>query len=129
VSNIDLWRSSRFLSILILIPLALLACGNQPGVVEGTVIQADGGEPPAQAEVVVYELQKAQGDSQLDVFQKGAALQREPIAEDGSYRLSLDPGSYIVQVWAGNIPLGDRLVEIRAGRKVRVDFQVASPAP
>ena len=129
MDKIDRWQIGRLLLSLMLLSLALLACGDRPGVVEGTVTQAEDGQALAQAEVVVYELQRAQGDSQLDVFQKGAALQREPLAEDGSYRISLAPGSYIVQVWAGDTPLGDRLVEIRAGRKVQADFEVTSPAP
>lgn len=127
--EIDPWQIGRRLLSLILLSLALVACGNRPGVVEGTVTQAEGGEALIQAEIVVYELQRAQGDSQMDVFQKGAALQRGPIPEDGSYRFSLAPGSYIIQVWAGDTPLGDRLVEIKAGRKITVDFEVTPPSP
>jgi hypothetical protein len=47
---------------------------------------------------------------------------------DGSDRLSLAPGNYIVQVWDGETRLGDRLVEVKAGRKVQVDFEVTPPA-
>ena len=127
--DIDRRQAGRLVAIWVLISLALLACSGQPGVVEGTVTQAADDEPLAQAEIVVYELQTVRGSNQLDVFQKGPALLREPVTEDGSYNLSLEPGSYIIQVWSGDAPQGDRLVEVKAGRKVQVDFEVTPPAP
>ncbi|MCL7451495.1 MAG: hypothetical protein M8467_00415 [Anaerolineae bacterium] len=127
--KIDPWKLIGLLAALFLISLSLLACGNQAGVIEGTVTQTGDGLSLDQAEILVYGLQRAEGDSQLDVFQKGDVIQREPIAEDGSYRLSLPPGSYIVQVWLGDARLGDRLVEVRAGRETKADFEVTFPNP
>jgi hypothetical protein len=129
MSKIVPWQTRRFLAALIVISLILVACGDQPGIVEGTVTQAAADEPLAQAEVIVYELQRVEGDDQLDLYQKGAALHRETIAQDGSYHLSLAPGSYIVQIWAGDAALGDRLVEVKAGRRAQVDFEVTAPSP
>jgi hypothetical protein len=117
------------LARLFLISLSLLACGTQPGALEGMVTQTGGGQALNQAEVVVYGLQRAQGASQVNVYQKGDAIHSEPIAEDGSYRLDLPPGMYVVEVRLGDTRLVDRLVEVKAGRETKADFEVTFPAP
>jgi hypothetical protein len=123
----------KTISILVLLAMAvigslgLMACGDQPGVVEGTVTQASGGEPMAQTQVVIYGTKKAEEVTGLDVYQKGPLLQKQLTDENGRFSFSLEPGSYIIQVWIQGLEVADRMVKVKAGRTTTTDFAVAVP--
>jgi hypothetical protein len=83
----------------------------------------------AQARVVVYGLSNPEGTVQIEVYQKGSVLQ-EALADDkGEYSLSLNPGAYVVEVWASGQKVANRMVKVRSGRAAVVDFKVEMPSP
>jgi hypothetical protein len=124
-------KLSRYtlLSVLIAGLLSLAACGSRPGQVAGTVTDGQSGQALAQMRIVVYGLGKAADVTNVDAYLKGDVVQEQATGEDGRYSISLDPGAYIVQVWANDQKVGDRLVKIQAGRAETADFQVEMPAP
>jgi hypothetical protein len=121
-------KNYRWLGVLLVL-LVLVSCGNRPGVVEGRVRSAQGGELAGQILVVAYELKRSEEVGQLDVFQKGVLLRKELINEAGRYAFELEPGSYVVEVWQDGLEVTDRLVEVKAGRTTTVDFEVTAPSP
>jgi hypothetical protein len=118
---------AALLVLLILLP-GLAACGNRPGLIEGSVRPAQGGELAGQILVVAYELKKSEEVGQLDVFQKGVLLRKELIDDAGRYAFELEPGSYVVEVWQDGLEVVNRLVEVKAGRTTTVDFEVPAPS-
>jgi hypothetical protein len=118
-----------FLFVLVAGLLSLAACGNRPGKVEGRVTDAQNGQALAQMRIVVYGLSESADVTNVNAYVKGGVVQEQATGEDGRYSLSLDPGAYIVQVWANDQQVGDRLVKIQPGRAETVDFQVEMPAP
>jgi hypothetical protein len=119
---------AALLVLLILLP-GLAACGNRPGVIEGSVRSAQGGELAGQILVVVYELKKSEEVGQLDVFQKGVLWRKELIDDADRYAFELEPGSYVVEVWQDGREVVDRLVEVKAGRTTTIDFEVPTSSP
>jgi hypothetical protein len=110
--------------------LGLAGCGIQrPGKITGTVSDVESGMVVAQARVVVYGLSNPEGTVQIEVYQKGSVLQ-EALADDkGEYSLSLNPGAYVVEVWASGQKVANRMVKVRSGRAAVVDFKVEMPSP
>jgi len=109
--------------------LTLGACGGREGLVAGTVTEAATGEPLAGATVAVYVIQRPAGAESLDVFTQGNLIHKVLTAADGAYSVALEPGRYVVEVWVEGYTVDKRLIELRAGRTLPLDFAVTSPAP
>jgi hypothetical protein len=121
--------SSTLLFVLVFGLLCLAGCGNRPGEIRGKVTAAPSGQAVAQAHMIVYDLTVPEGDMPVNVFVKGAVLQDVVTDANGSYSISLAPGTFIIQVWANEQQVADRLVKVGAGRVVTVDFEVDLPSP
>ena len=104
--------------------LSLAGCGNRPGTAEGTVRDAASQEAVGQAQVIVFALESLKGAGNLDVYSKGAVLEKQFTDENGNFSFSLEPGSYVIQVWVEGLEAGDRMVQIKPGRVTTVDFSV-----
>jgi hypothetical protein len=111
----------------VLSALALVGCGNQPGVLEGTITEAQTGQPVAQAQVLVYALEGVDEITHLDTYQKGDAIEQQTTAEDGAFSISLAPGRYVVSIRVGGLEVENRLVEIKSGRRTLTDLGVTLP--
>lgn len=109
--------------------LGLGACGNRQGALKGRVTNKQTGQAAAQLRVAVYGLTDIGGGSQPAIYQKGEVLQEQLTDESGGYVFSLGPGNYVVQVWASDQKVGDRMVSIKSGRTAAVDFEVELPSP
>lgn len=107
--------------------LGLAGCGNQPGVLEGTVTDAQTGQPMAQAQILVYALEGVDEITHLDTYQKGEAIEKQTTAEDGAFSLSLAPGRYVVSIRVEGLEVENRLVEIKSGRRTVADLGVTLP--
>jgi hypothetical protein len=116
-------------TLLILSASSLGACGNQPGEVRGVVTVASSGDLVTQAQVVVYQLDRAKKVTGADVFVKGSILQKQFVDDKAHYSFSLEPGSYIVEVWVEGLEVGNRMVQVKSGRASTADFQVEMPSP
>jgi hypothetical protein len=120
-------RKFAFYGLLIVLmigALCLAGCGSGPGTVEGTVIDASDGTPIADAEVIVLDLKRYEAVGDMNVFQKGTAIQKVLTDENGAYSVSLDPNSYVIQVWLEDVEVADRMVEVKPGRATTIDFSV-----
>lgn len=106
--------------------LGLIGCETQPGKVTGTVYQ--GSKPAANAHVVVYEL-KSEQVSGLEVYQKGQILYKQLSDASGAFSFSLSPGAYVIEVWIEGLEVASRMVKVKPGRTVTVDFEVMVSAP
>ena len=113
---------------LVLGAASLTVCGNKPGTVQGTVTRKQDGKGIAQATIAVWELTKAE-EVKMDVYQKGILLQKQFTDENGAYSVSLPPATYQFEVWVEGIGRANRLVEVKAGRTITVDFEVDVPPP
>jgi len=111
----------------VLSALALVGCGNQPGVLEGTITEAQTGQPVAQAQVLVYALEGVDEITHLDTYQKGDAIEQQTTAEDGAFSISLAPGRSVVSIRVGGLEVENRLVEIKSGRRTLTDLGVTLP--
>jgi hypothetical protein len=120
--------SALFL-VLILGLFSLAGCGNRPGEMKGKVTATSSGQTVAQAHVKVYGLTSSPGDAQGNVFVKGSTLQEAITDANGGYSVSLAPGSYIVEVWAGEQKVASRMITVKAGQTVTADFAVDLPSP
>jgi len=122
-------RGSIFLGVFLVVlsALGLASCGNRPGVLEGTVTESQTGQPVAQAQVLVYALKGVNEITNLDVYQKGDAIEEQTTAADGSFSVSLAPGRYIVSIWVEDLEVENRMVEIQSGRRTPVDLGVTLP--
>jgi len=107
--------------------LSLAGCGNQAGTAGGTVRDATSQEAVGQAQVVVFGLESLKGAGNLDVYSRGAILQKQFTDESGSFSFSLEPGNYVIQVWVDGVEVGDRMVQIKPGRATTVDFSIEIP--
>jgi hypothetical protein len=113
--------------LVMLSALGLASCGNQPGVLEGTITDIQTGQPVAQAQVLVYALENVDEITNLDTYQKGEAVEKQTTAEDGAFSISLVPGKYIVSIRVGGLEVENRLVEIKSGRRTLTDLSVTLP--
>lgn len=109
--------------------LVLLGCDNQPGTVEGTVIHAQSGEPVVEAEIVVFELEAAEKVPQLDAYTKSDIYLKQTTDKNGAYSVSLEKGSYIIEVWVQDHEVGNRMVRVKSNRVTTIDFSVTVPTP
>jgi uncharacterized membrane protein len=107
--------------------MGLAGCGNQPGVLEGTVTEVQTGQPVAQAQILVYALEGVDEITQMDVYQKGDAIEKQTTDENGAFSLSLAPGRYVVSIRMEGLEVENRLVEIKSGRKTLSDLGVTLP--
>ena len=115
--------------ILICGGLGLAGCGDQPGTIEGTVTDAASQEVVGQAQVVVFALERTKDFGDLDVYSKGIVLREDLTDGNGHYAYTLAPGTYVIQVWAEGLEVADRMVEVKSGRTVTLDFSVEIPSP
>lgn len=118
---------SRGLIPSVLLVLAILAaglagCGNRETGIEGRVRQD--GKPLAEAEVRAVELTRFENVTNMDVFQKGDVLARGFTDDGGRFSLSLNRGSYVVEVWVGGEKITDRMVEVEPGKVSTADFEI-----
>lgn len=113
--------------LVMLSALGLAGCGNQPGVLEGTITDIQTGQPVAQAQVLVYALEDVDEITNLDAYQKGEAVEKQTTAEDGAFSVSLAPGKYVVSIRVGGLEVENRLVEIKSGRRTLTDLGVTLP--
>jgi hypothetical protein len=107
----------------------LAGCGNQPGTVQGVVTRASDGTPVAAARVQIYQLARIQEVSGVNAFQKGDVLQTLVAGEDGVYSVSLEPGSYVIDVAADGLATASKMVEVKGGKTASIDFSLAAPSP
>ena len=125
----------RFISIfglLIVMAIATLSsasCGSRPGTVEGMVTEAESGEAVQQAQVSVFALERFEDVSNLEVYEKGNLLTEQLTDENGKFSLSVEPGSYVIQVWTKDLEAADRMVQVKSGRVTTVDFSLGIPSP
>ena len=120
-------RSPVLQALLIVLALgisSLAGCGNRPGTAEGTVRDAASQEAVGQAQVIVFALESLKGSGSMDVYSKGALLEKQFTDENGNFSFSLEPGSYVIQVWVEGLEAGDRMVQVKPGRVTTVDFSV-----
>jgi hypothetical protein len=115
--------------LLILMATGLTGCAGGPATIAGTVTQASDGQTLERATIAVYEMQRAEGATQLDIFAKGILLHKELTAEDGSFSIVVEPGDYLVEVWVEGYTVASRPVKVRAGRVTALDFRVSLPQP
>jgi len=113
--------------LVVLSTLGLAGCGNQPGVLEGTVTDVQSGQPVAQAQALVYALEGVDEITHLDTYQKGEAVEKQTTAEDGAFSISLAPGRYVLSIRVEGLEVENRLVEIKSGRKTLTDLGVMLP--
>jgi uncharacterized GH25 family protein len=113
--------------LVMLSALGLAGCGNQPGVLEGTVTEVQTGQPVAQAQVLVYALEGVDEITQMDVYQKGDVIEKQTTDENGAFSISLAPGRYVVSIGVEGLEVENRLVEIKSGRKTLTDLGVTLP--
>lgn len=122
-------KTYKLFVVLAIGTLVLLGCSSQPGTVEGTVTHAQSGEPVAEAEIVVFELEAAEKVPQLDAYTKGDAHLKQTTDENGAYSISLEKGSYIIEVWAQDHEVGNHMVRVKSNQVTTVDFSVTVPTP
>ena len=108
--------------------LGLVGCRTQPGQVTGVVYQGPDKQPVANAQVVVYEL-KSESVTGLEVYQKGKILSKQLADGNGAFSFSLPPGAYVIEVWIEGLEVASRMIKVKPGRTVTVDFEVSVPAP
>jgi len=117
-----------FLALVLVAAFGVAGCSNQPGTIKGTVTREADGQPVAQAEVIVYALNKVEGAGSVDVFTKGTVLQTVVTDTAGVFSVSLGPGKNMIEARSEGLAAADRLIEVKAGRTTTVDFSlVASP--
>lgn len=119
----------EFLIVLVIGVLGLLGCSSEPGIVKGVVSQASSGEPIAQAQIVVFPLEKAEEVRAVDAYTKGNASLKQATDENGAFSISLEEGSYVIEVWVESLEVGNRMVKVKGGRTINVDFPVDVPSP
>jgi hypothetical protein len=121
--------ANRLLVVLFVVSMGLASCGNQPGTIEGTVTGARWGEPVSQAKIDIFALEKPEDVSNLQIYEKEAILQEQLTDENGTFSISLAPGTYVLQVWVQDLEVANQMVEIRAGRATKLDLRVEIPSP
>jgi len=114
---------------LAILALSLSGCSGQPGTLSGTVTQVEDGKPVVGAEIRVFELKKAQEVTTLDIYEKTNTVYRQVTDANGAFSASLQPARYLVEVWIGGARVTSRMVQIKAGRTLGVEFQIVTPAP
>ncbi len=124
-------QSSILSILLVLITIlgSLSGCGSQEGTIRGTVQSAQDGAPIARAEVYVIELMRAENVTDMNVFQKGEALDKQVSGDDGGFSFTLDEGDCIVEVWVEGQKVADRMVNVEGGQTNSLDFDVEVPSP
>jgi hypothetical protein len=126
--------------VVMIVALALIAaCGrSREGTLQGTVTQArdaqqalddpaNVGRPLAQAQVVVYGLNRVEEFSQPEVYRKGLIVYKGRSGDDGTFSVTLAPGKYIAQIWVNGLEVGSRQVEVTGGQTTEADFNVKLP--
>jgi hypothetical protein len=109
--------------------LSLSACGSRPGEVTGTVTRTGDGSPVTGAEVTVFSLTQFKDVSNVDAFRKGHAVQTATTGDDGAFSFSLEPDKYQFEVKAEGMQPTSRLLEVKPGRGIEVEFSLAPASP
>lgn len=127
------------LVVMALAVLTLSGCGEEYGTVQGTVTRPlDPSKPPddpsnasrgiADAEIIVYALEKYKDVQGLNVFRKGDIVQRATTDAAGAFSFSLFKGEYIIEVAAGRLIADSRQIKVKGGRTTEISLSF-EPAP
>jgi hypothetical protein len=117
------------LVVLALGSLGMVGCGNDPGIIRGTITQEPDKAPVPDAQVVVFQLVRLEKIANVDAFEKGVILYKATTDQDGAYSMTVEPDEYVVEVWVPGRATKGRQVRIKSGRALDVDFTVAAPSP
>jgi len=109
--------------------LSLLGCGDQPGMVNGSVVRIADSSAVAQAQVTVFGLNKLEEIANTSAFQKGDAIQTVATDEDGAFSVTLEPDSYVLEVQAEGLEVTTHLVEVKSSRAIEVTIRMADAMP
>lgn len=109
--------------------LSLAGCGDRPGTVEGTVRDEESQEAVDQAKVVVFALETLDSSDSLNIYGKRSALQEQVTDESGEFSFSLEPGNYVIKVWVEDLEVGNRMIQVKPGRRTAADFMIKVPLP
>lgn len=121
--------------IMALAVMILSGCGEEYGTVQGTVTQALDSSKPlddpsnvgtgvAEAEIVVFALEKFEDIQGLDVFKRGEIVQRMATGNDGAFSFSLFKGEYMIEVVVNHKIMDSRQIEVKGGRTSELDFNI-----
>jgi len=125
------------LMAMIIAMLTLNGCGEQYGTVRGTVTRAQDPSKPlddpsnagtgiAQAEIIVFALEKFEDIKGIDVFKRGAILQRTTTDATGAFSLSLFKGDYMIEAVVEHLVVDSRQIEVKGGRTIDLSFNVST---
>ncbi len=125
------------LTTMALAMLTLSGCGEEYGTVQGTVTQAQDsskllddpsnvGAGVAEAEIIVFALEKFEDIQGLDVFKRGAIVQRTTTDVAGAFSFSLFKGEYMIEVVIDHHVSDSRQIEVKGGRTTDLSFNIAT---
>jgi hypothetical protein len=117
------------LVVLVLGSLAVVGCGNDPGIIRGTITQEPDNAPVPDAQVVVFQLVRLERIANVDAFEKGVILYKATTDQAGAYSITVEPDEYVVEVWVPGRATKGRQVKVKSGRVLIADFTVAAPSP
>ena len=109
--------------------LSLTGCGDRPGTVEGTVTKATDGQPLAHAEVSAFSLSEVEDAGDISIYTRIVAIQSATPDASSAFSFILDPGRYEIEAQAEGFKPSNRLIEVKAGRTVRVDLRLDTLTP
>ena len=125
------------LMALTIVMLTLSGCGEQYGTVQGAVTRAQDSSKPlddptnvgpgiAQAEIIVFALEKFNDIKGIDVFKRGAIVQRTETDATGAFSLSLFKGEYMIEAVVEHVIVGSRQIEVKGGRTIDLSFNISA---
>ncbi len=106
---------------------SLVSCGDQPGIVEGTVTRIESGQAVTEGQVAVFVLKKLKGVGGLDIYEKGDLVQTQNLDENGAFSISLPPGDYVIEAWVPEVAKTSSQIHIKSRRAITVNLQVKTP--
>jgi hypothetical protein len=109
--------------------VTLLGCSKEPGSIGGTITQDPDGAPVPDAQIVVFELIRLEKIKNVPTFERGVILYRANTDENGEYSITVEPGEYVIEVWAPPRATKGRQIEVKGGRTLVADFRLAAPSP
>ena len=78
------------------------------------------------ADGIVFALEKFEDIQGLDVFKRGAIVQRTTTDAAGAFSFSLFKGEHMIQVVVDHHVLDSRQIEVKGGRTTNLSFNIAT---
>lgn len=118
-------NKQTILVALIVLGLVLSGCAPRPTGVTGRVL-FHGNVSASDLQIRLIELQPPSGSGPVKVFVEGQAVATAELDKDGSFKIQVRPGDYVIKVIASatdQVLTGHR-VTVRRNRLTRIEIEI-----